>query len=100
MSIGGSLKGHQETLFDVPLPENPQEAQSLLALLHQLRDIICTPGQVLLYMDPQKTEVHYPLHTVPTIDEKGYFCLLPPIVYYEIFGLGGVQEKVILFAPC
>ncbi|MEQ2157659.1 hypothetical protein GOODEAATRI_003897 [Goodea atripinnis] len=55
---GALIKGHQQSLCDVILLKHPQEVQSLLGILQQLRGV-STPGQFLLDVDSQEAEVSH-----------------------------------------
>ncbi len=58
-----------------------------------------TPGQVIIEVDSQESEVRGPLHNVP-IDEQGLnVCLLSPVVNNQFLGLGDVQSQVVFYTP-
>ena len=59
---GGAVEGHQQSLVDVGLPQDPQKEEPLLCLVSQH----C--GQVLLGVDFHQTEVCDPFSTVTTND--------------------------------
>ena len=50
-------------------------------------------------MDPQEAKVCHPLHTDPADGQWCDLSLLSPVVYYELFCLCSVKEKVVGRAP-
>lgn len=92
------VKGNQQVLCELVMPDYSQEMQSLLCLLDDSSGVD-TPGQIVLYMNAQKPEVRDPLNTV-TSDEKWLnVWFLPFEVYYQLLDLGGVQDQVVFCTP-
>ena len=60
---------------------------------------VSAPGQVVLGGDAQKCEGSHPLHTVPADEQRLDVCFFPPIVHYQLFGLGGVEDQFVVPTP-
>ncbi len=88
------VKGHQQVLCELVLSEYSQKMQSLLCLLNDISGVD-TPGQIVFHMNAQKPEVRDPLHTVTADEKRLNVCFLPFEVYYQLLGLGGVQDQVV-----
>lgn len=76
-------------------PEEPEEIQSLLGLLHK-RCGVGTPGEVLPDGDAQELEVGHPLHTLPANEQRLDVCSVPPVVHHNLFGLRRVEDQVVV----
>ncbi len=60
---------------------------------------IGAPGQVIIKVNAQESEVGGPLHTVP-IDEQGLNVrFLFPTVKNQFLGFGGIQGQVVFYTP-
>lgn len=72
--------------------------QSLLCLLHDSSGVNTT-GQIVLYVDAQKSEVRDPLHTVTNDKQWLNIYFIPSKVYDQLLSLGGVQNQVVFYTP-
>ncbi len=93
-----TVKGHQQVLCELVISEYSQKMQSLLCLFND-NSGVDTPGQIFLHVNAQKTDVRDPLHTVTSHQKRLNVCFLPFEVYYQLIGLGGVQDQVVFCTP-
>ncbi|KAI3354896.1 hypothetical protein L3Q82_004692 [Scortum barcoo] len=77
----------------------PEEEESLLSLLYQV-SCVHGPGQVRCDVDAQELDIVDTLNCFPVDEERSVLCPLgPPVVHYDLLGLAGVQNKVVVRAP-
>ncbi|KAI3365406.1 hypothetical protein L3Q82_010489 [Scortum barcoo] len=77
----------------------PEEEESLLSLLYQV-SCVHGPGQVRCDVDAQELDIVDTLNCFPVDEERSVLCPPgPPVVHYDLLGLAGVQNKVVVRAP-
>ncbi|KAI3355628.1 hypothetical protein L3Q82_017917, partial [Scortum barcoo] len=94
-----SLNAHevcQELRGESSTFQLPEEEESLLILLYQV-SCVHGPGQVRCDVDAQELDIVDTLNCFPVDEERSVLCPPgPPVVHYDLLGLAGVQNKVVV----